>query len=253
MKHLLLAVSLFGVLGNALAQPCTPNPLYQDSLFGVWPDTTTNFGPGVVGQPYSQTMDLIVPRDGGDIDPMYAGVMIDSVVFNGVTGLPPGLVVACNSQTPAPCTYITGRLGCGVIQGTPTQTGTFPLTLNVTAYSELLPGVVLPIPYDFTGYRIIVTGATGIADLAPAGLGGVRNVPNPFASRTSIEFLLSRASDTRVRVFNLLGEEVWEQRMQGKAGVNRVPFESGTLQDGVYLFKVETGRETFTGRMVLHR
>ena len=257
MKQLLLSILLAGTVGSAIAQqPCTPDPLYADSLFGVWPDTTDNFVWGAVGEPYLQILNLLVPEDAGVIDPLLAGTMLDSVAFNGITGLPPGLSVACNSQTPANCTYLTGVLGCGVIQGTPTQAGTFNLTLNVTAYTytEIFGNpVVLPIPYSFSGYTINISESVGVAELGAPALSGVRNVPNPFATRTHIEFQLGKASEVRVRIFNLLGDELWSQYLQGRQGANRVSFESGALPEGVYLFKVETGKETFTGRMVLSR
>ena len=48
-------------------------------------------------------------------------------------------------------------------------------------------------------------------------------------------------------------QEVWRQRLPGKAGANKVNFAGGDLQEGIYLYKVETNKETFTGRMVLHR
>lgn len=252
LRTLLSSIAVVGAVA-AMAQPCTPDPLYADSLFGVWPDTTENFAPGIIGVPYQQVLNLKVPQDAGTIDPQFAGVVLDSVAFNGVDGLPPGLSIACASQTPATCSFITGQLGCGVIQGIPTQVGTFELTLNVTAYSTL--GIfVLPIPYSFSGYRIVVSeDATSIVETATTGLGQVRNVPNPFNSRTNIEFQLAKAGTVKVRVFNLVGEELWVTQVQGKAGMNRVPFESGSLQEGVYLYKVESGKENFTGRMALYR
>jgi hypothetical protein len=253
MKKLLLASFLVAAASSASAQVCTPDPLYADSVFGVWPDTTTNFAPGVVGVPYFQTLNLIVPQDAGSVDPQFAGVLLDSVAFNGVTGLPPGLTVACASQTPATCSYLTGQLGCGVIQGTPTTAGVYPLTLNVTAYASLF-GSVLPVDQSFGGYRIVVTeNNTGVLEFAGTGLGAVRNVPNPFSSRTSIEFQLTKVTDVTVSVYNLLGEEMWMQEVQGKMGANRVNFESGSLPEGVYLYKVQSGKDTFTGRMVLNR
>ena len=248
----LLGIIAFGSVAAVLAQPCTPDPFYQDSLYGIWPDTTTNFVSGNVGSPYEQVLNLIVPEDAGVVDPTFAGVILDSVRFDGVTGLPPGLSVACASQTSAPCTYLTGVLGCGVIQGTPTQEGEYPLTLNVTAYTTLF-GNTIPIAQEFGGYHITINGPAAIAETALFGSGSVRTVPNPFSVRTSIEFTMNRSADVRLRVFNLLGEEMWGQRVQGKVGTNRIPFESGSLPDGVYFYKVEGGKETFTGRMVLHR
>ncbi len=251
-KPLLLV--LFCAASSAFAQvPCTPNPLYADSVYGVWPDTTTNFMNGMVGMAYSQDLNLIAPLNAQDINPTFPAVLIDSIQFNGVSGLPDGLSVACASQTAGPCTYLPSVLGCGVVQGTPTTAGTYPLELNVTGYFTLFNAAV-PYPYSFTGYRIIVEENTiGIAEVAPVALGGVRTAPNPFNTRTQIEFDLSRASEVRVKVFTLLGEELWALRTVGKAGHNRIPFEAGTLPEGVYLYKVETGREAFTGRMMVSR
>ncbi len=253
MNRIPLLFALFFSATAALAQPCTPNPLYADSVYGVWPDTTTNFMNGMVGVPYSQDLNLIVPLNAQDINPTFPAVQIDSVQFNGVSGLPDGLSVACASQTAGPCTYLASVLGCGVVLGTPTTAGTYPLELNVTGYFTLF-GTAVPYPISFTGYRIIVEENTiGIPEVAAVTLGGVRTAPNPFSARTHIEFDLSRAADVRVKVFTLLGDELWSFRTSGKAGRNRIPFEAGTLPDGVYLYKVETGREAFTGRMMVSR
>lgn len=251
MKHLILVGSFILAAGAANAQ-CVPNPLYTDSLYGIWPDTVDNFASGVVGMPYFQQIDLIVPQDAGLVDPTFAGILLDSVALNNVTGLPPGLTYACNSHTSAACTFLTSQLGCAAITGTPTTSGTYPLTLSVTAYASLF-GSAIPIPQDFGGYTIEITDGVGILEAGVTGLNGVQNVPNPFATTTTIEFALVRADEVRVRVFSLVGEELWSRTVAGKAGLNRVPFERGNLQDGVYLYKVETGRDAFTGRMVLNR
>ncbi len=251
MKKLLLAF-LLALIGAGANAQCTPNPMYQDSVFGVWPDTTINFVSGSVNMPYIQQLDLLIPNDAGLIDPQYQGVSLDSVQFTGVTGLPPGLSVNCNSQTSASCTYLPGQLGCGVIQGTPTQAGVYELVLEVVAYSNFL-GSPIPFPYQFSGYRITVTEGMSILETQGPLIAGIRNVPNPFTSRTAFEFTLARAADVQIKVFDLLGAELWTQKVHGRAGSNKIPFESGTFQEGVYLYKVQTGKESFTGRMVLHR
>ncbi|MCB0790249.1 MAG: T9SS type A sorting domain-containing protein [Flavobacteriales bacterium] len=251
MRNLLLAFILAGTTIQVAGQ-CIPNPAYQDSVFGVWPDTLEGFAHANLNVFYSDTLNMKVPSDGGEIDPQFAGVFIDSVQFNGVSGLPPGLGILCNSQTPAPCTYLTNILGCGLIEGVPTQMGEFPLTFNVTAFTVVV-GQTIGVPYQFTGYKIIVDpDNTGIAEVNGPVLDDVHNVPNPFADRTTIEFRLARAGAVHLKVFNLIGEQLREAEMYGKPGVNRMLFNADGLEDGIYLYKLEADRTSFTGRMVLH-
>ncbi len=251
MKHTLLSLSLVLTASAASAQ-CIPNPLYADSAFGVWPDTTENFAVGMVNVFYSDTLNMIVPQDAGEIDPQFAGLALDSVRLNNIAGLPPGLVVNCNSQTGAQCTYLTGILGCGSIEGTPTSEGVYPLTINVTAFANLL-GNPVPVDYPFSGYSIVIGPNTvGLVENTMT-LSGVRNVPNPFMERTTIEFQLTQPGSVTIRLFDLLGAEVRSLRVAGKAGLNRYVLNAQGLQDGLYLYKLETGRTSFTGRMVVSR
>ena len=249
MKKTILSFLLIGSAASLNAQ-CTPDPLYQDSLFGVWPDTIEDFAPGSVGVSYSDQMDLIIPDDAGDIDPNLAGTMIDSVRMDSIQGMPPGLSIACNSHTGAPCTYLSATLGCGVIQGVPTVAGSYPLTIHVTGYSQLF-GFPLSFPYAFTGYQIDI-GTAGILD-QPVAISGAQNIPNPFGQRTSIEWNMSRPSTATVKVFNLLGEKLWSQTSEGRSGLNKIVFDANGLEDGIYLYEVQAGDTRFTGRMVLHR
>src|SRR5690606_1688135 len=124
---LLLSFLLLGSGIVAIAQ-CTPDPMYADSTFGVWPDTTTNFMPADLDQPYLQQLDLIVPASAADLGESFPDFPLDSVEFLGISGLPAGLTYQCNSQTGAPCTYLPEQLGCGVISGVPTESGVFELS-----------------------------------------------------------------------------------------------------------------------------
>jgi hypothetical protein len=251
MKRTLLLFVLIAS-GVAARAQCTPNPLYTDSVFGVWPDTTTDFRSGLINVFYSDTLNLLIPSSAQDISMDYPDITIDSVQLVSVTGLPPGLAVSCNSQTPASCSYLPENLGCGLIEGTPTAVGNFEMTIDVLVWFTFFGPQSLP--QGFAGYAIEITESTvGIATSVTPTLNNVRNVPNPFASRTSIEFGLSTASAVHVRVYNMVGEEVWTQRLDGKAGQNKVSFEGGDLPAGVYLYKVESGAGTFTGRMALQR
>lgn len=252
VRTLLVAACAAATIG-ASAQ-CVPNQLYADSVYGVWPDTLENFANGMVGVFYSDTLQILVPSSASAIDPSYPSfVTIDSVRMDQLSGLPPGITVNCNSQTAGPCTYLANQVGCGLLEGTPTQQGTFPITIDVTVYLNVF-GSTQSVAQSFSGYSItILPNTVGIGDIETVNAGKAHNVPNPFAARTSIEFNLQRATPASISVFNLVGKQIWKQTVQGKAGNNRVPFSAENLENGIYLFHVEAAGHTSTGRMVVNR
>lgn len=238
---------------TAVSAQCTPNQLYADSVFGVWPDTIQDFDPGFVGSFYSDTLNILTPHNAGDIDPLFSIFTIDSIALNSVTGLPPGLSIVCNSQTGAACTYLPQQVGCGLIQGTPTLAGNYPISLDVIAYAHAPLFGAQELPQVFTGYSINISMGAGVDEMPIATLSHVRNVPNPVTDRTNIEFNLAKAGEVKVKVYDLVGAELWTGQLLGKPGLNRMPFEATKLESGIYLYTVSSAGTSFTGRMVVGR
>ena len=133
MKKLILLFFSINILAFSSNAQCVPDPLYFDSIYGAWPDTITNFGPGQVGVFYTQILDFKLPTDAGDIDPQYIGlgITIDSAVLASVAGLPPGISYACNTST---CSWLGGSQGCAAITGTPTTTGTYDIVISLDGW-----------------------------------------------------------------------------------------------------------------------
>lgn len=249
MKQLAALFALTATLG-ASAQ-CVPNQLYADSVYGVWPDTTENFASGNLGIFYSDTLNILVPADAGLINETYAGFVIDSVALDDVTNLPPGLSVECNSQTGAACTFLASQLGCGLIEGTPTQVGTYEIELAVTAYTNL-GGFVIPVPQTFGGYSITIgENNTGVLE-ARVTNANVRMVPNPASQRASLEFTLARSGQVKFRLYNMVGEQMRSAVVDGRTGLNTMPVDVSTLESGVYLYKLQIAGRTTTGRLVVN-
>lgn len=250
-KALLVVFSFMLLVGNTSAQSCTPNTLYQDSIFGVWPDTITNLQPGQVGVWYSDTLNLIVPLDAGEINPAFSGLNIDSVQLTAITGLPTGIGIVCTSQTPAPCTMLPNVLGCVLVEGEPTTQGMYPIEVTVTGYTIIL-GNVTPIPFTFTGYMIDV-GAVGLEEYQNASIGNLVNIPNPFGASTEISFELDRSADVRLEVFDLLGQQLWATEQVGVRGKNTIVFDGSEYEQGIYLYQITVEGVSSIGRMVLDR
>ena len=96
---------------------------------------------------------------------------------------------------------------------------------------------------------------TDVADvdgLLPQVYGLRQNHPNPFNPSTAIGFALPRASEIRLRVFNLLGREV-AVAAEGRfpAGDHEVTFDASACPSGVYLYRLEYAGGSLTRKMLL--
>ena len=91
-------------------------------------------------------------------------------------------------------------------------------------------------------------------DYIPATLELQQNYPNPFSGTTSFTFRLPEDMDASVRVYDMLGREV-AVVTEGAfhAGSHSVEFSGADLPEGVYLYKLITGNDVVTKKMVLIR
>jgi len=90
------------------------------------------------------------------------------------------------------------------------------------------------------------------ADSLPVQFALDQNFPNPFRLTTQVAYSLPEASRVRVRVFNVLGQEVASLR-DGfeEAGRHVVAFDATDLSAGIYIYVMEAGRFTATRRMTV--
>jgi hypothetical protein len=79
------------------------------------------------------------------------------------------------------------------------------------------------------------------------------NYPNPFNPTTTIEFTLAERGNARLMVFNMLGQEVATLFDQGAEPARRyrVVFDGSNLTSGVYVVRLQSGKEYLSQRMIL--
>lgn len=79
-----------------------------------------------------------------------------------------------------------------------------------------------------------------------------QNYPNPFNPITKIKFSLPAAAFVRLKVYNLLGEEVQTIVDEHKeAGTYSVNFNAKDLNSGIYLYRIDTGNIVQVKKMTL--
>ena len=248
MKRILLLSITFFSLQLINAQ-CSPDPLYSDSAWGIWPDPVTNFIGGDIGINYSQSVDFKVPFDAGLIDPAYTGQYIDSIVLNNVTNLPPGLIFSCNNSS---CTWHADSAGCALINGTPTTNGAYQISLDVTAWTTVFT-LAFPVDYPYDGY-IINIGPVGISTLTMTNktLSLEQAIPNPANQNTRIQFISGSEDRIEYNMINLLGEVVDYSIINSKRGVNDILVNTTNLENGVYLYSISNGLMKQTKRLIVN-
>jgi len=79
-----------------------------------------------------------------------------------------------------------------------------------------------------------------------------QNYPNPFNPATVIKYQLPKSSNVKIRVFDLLGQEV-AKLVDGniEAGYHQVEFNGSDLASGLYLYKIEADGFTDVKKMML--
>ena len=79
-----------------------------------------------------------------------------------------------------------------------------------------------------------------------------QNYPNPFNPSTKISFVLPVSSVVKLKVFNLLGNEITTLlNEQLFAGEHTVPFNAAGLSSGIYFYALTVNGNTKTKEMVL--
>ena len=79
-----------------------------------------------------------------------------------------------------------------------------------------------------------------------------QNYPNPFNPSTTIRFTLPQSGNIKLNVYNLLGELVAEL-VDGfkQAGIHTINFNASELESGMYIYRLETPKNSFSRKMIL--
>lgn len=96
---------------------------------------------------------------------------------------------------------------------------------------------------------------TGIEDerIIPSSFFVEQNYPNPFNPTTTIKFGLPKDEIVDLRIYNILGQEVAAILINQlvKAGTHSVSFNGNELSSGTYLYRLKSGANIVTKKMLL--
>jgi hypothetical protein len=264
MKQLLLSTLALAMLSTAVAQ-CTADYDFQGQPFGVSPDPVLgeSFEVAYLGAAYYDEIHIIVPTNATDVDPTLPSLPIDSVlltsvnfVLNGVpfTSDQMGLTIQCNNNGDSPnsCTFFGGQQYCASLSGTPTVVGVFQMSIVVTGYVNLL-GTPIAYPISFDQYVYTVVDPSSVAKVDGYSIQLGQNAPNPANDRTWIPFTSATPGKLQFTIVNLLGEVVYTQNISARAGSNEFQLDTSMLNNGIYMYSIQSGSKKLTKRLVINR
>ena len=118
-------------------------------------------------------------------------------------------------------------------------------TVRVGTYSYRLKQV------DFDG-RYEYSDAVEVEVNGPLTFNLEQNYPNPFNPTTNIKYSVPTASNVKLAVYNVVGEEV-AVLVNGytEAGFYETTFDASSLPSGVYIYKLQSGATIETNKMML--
>ena len=106
---------------------------------------------------------------------------------------------------------------------------------------------------DVNKFSIILTDVADEQKL-PTEFALMQNYPNPFNPTTTITYHLPKASNVKLKVYDILGNEIATLvDEEESAGVYEINFNHNKLASGVYLYKLQAGGFTETRKMILMR
>jgi hypothetical protein len=91
----------------------------------------------------------------------------------------------------------------------------------------------------------------GLTDEKP-GLNLIKCYPNPFIASTLFEYILDKPGFVTLAIFNHLGQQV-ALLVDGEqvAGLQKVQWKAEGLPSGIYFYRLTTGCQSSTGKMVV--
>jgi hypothetical protein len=172
MKKVIFSL-LFSVSLYANAQLCTPDTTIK--VPGFYPSKLAD---GSVGVAYNQTVMILSFKDTSAIvGGSKQKVTIDSLKLTKVIGLPTGMGYVCYEPR---CIYLPSAVRCIKLNGTPTQSGLFPLKFAVTAYAKLNGFFPVAQPDTIKEFSILVTGNS--ASVVSNDIQKLTVYPNPSSN-----------------------------------------------------------------------
>ena len=262
---------VFTITSYAQATSCTPNEMYRDSAFGVYPPPlSVNFPTGGIpisacrNQPWDFAITVKIPEEVVLQGTPVTLFSVEVAETGAVSGLPTGFTYSCN---PPDCIFEpSDTLGCINIYGITADTvGQYDITIATNIKSSFLPtGFPVTLPSNLIAgaegnYFINVVDEgdpdcfTSNVDELLAEKFQVRNLPNPFGAFTNFEIRAEENDELEFQIYDVYGKLIHHRNIEVFAGENTFQFDGSNLANGVYIYTLGKDGALISDKMIVNR
>ena len=242
LYFVLLSLFVFSA-GFTFGQVCTPDPGVTDPTGAgrLSPDTidatellATNL-----------TLTIICP-DTASVGSS-GHITLHHITVKNLLNKPAWMTYTCN---PSNCAFPAGVAKCVLVTGIPPcgSAGYYSIDVIIDVYMDLFgSGILVQSNYN-SGMPLVVWVHEGcgvdIAEGEYKGFGILPPQPNPFNSAIKLGCYTETPQTVSLRVFDMVGKEVYAEKANTNAGENYFSFNGSDFNDGVYFYSVtdEQGR-----------
>ena len=134
------------------------------------------------------------------------------------------------------------------VNATEVDLGTYEFNLAIATNDPSNPTITVPVTVE------VIPPVANEGDGVPAAFALGQNYPNPFASRTTIDYALPEAARVTITVYDAVGRQVAVLVDEdATAGYHTADWDTRGLASGVYLYRIQAGDYTKTRKMSIVR
>jgi len=245
VARILILLTLAVFSGLKISAQCVPDTVNCEDIGDPGQFCPLNLPNAGLNVLYDEVVTIIAPGTYpiGGIELNIHYIEIDSV-----KNLPPGIDYFPNANIFHPDTAY-----CIQLTGIPTQTGVFELAIHIGATFDVL-GTPTRFPVvDTTSVLITVVEVLGVEPNQKTGFQVFQNAPNPFSEMTRLEYYTPKQGRIELNVYNILGVLVHQESKLVAPGKHHFSFDGSELEAGTFLYRVETGEDYYTGKIMKSR
>lgn len=221
---------------------CIPDTTCEDigEPGQICPDSLPD---GVLGFNYEHVVTILPPKTTIINNVPFS---IVKILLDTITNLPPGLTYQASAKEMYPDTAY-----CAIIQGTPTETGTYALRIKVIPFINYLgfPTAGDAVVND-TSLAITIHATSNVESTKYNRFYGFQNRPNPFSDYTRIGCFCDKSCIVELKIFSLVGQVIHKEELYASKGKNLFRFDGSDLKSGTYLYTISNSQGIYSGRLL---